>query len=263
MREPSATPVRPPARRGQRPVPPGRLRRARHRRRVRGRRRGGPGRHRARPGRPDQRGPPGPLGHPQRQAHQPRPGQERLHQAGGRAVGELAGPRAEQREPAVAQDRHRGGDGVRREHDVRVDEHQHPPGRRGGELRARVRFAQDARGRRRASQDPQAGIGPGDVLDQRGRAVRGAVVEDEQLQVRHARLGEQRADGRRDPVRLVAGGDEHGDAFPHGRGLGRRDPEAAEVEQFVEGSGHGEAGPGPHRAAHDPGRPRLDHRRRY
>ena len=71
-----------------------------------------------------------PLGPAQRQRHHPRPLQQRLHQPGRGAVGELARPRREQVEPGAPQHRDRRRDGVRGQHHVGVDEHQHAPPRR-------------------------------------------------------------------------------------------------------------------------------------
>jgi hypothetical protein len=93
---------------------------------------------------------------------------------------------------------------VRGQQDVRVDEDQHAPTRRGGELGAGVRLAREAGNGIRAAQHAQPGIAVCDgAHDLRGTVGR-AVVEDQQLQVRHLALVQRGSHGGRDPVRLVA-----------------------------------------------------------
>ena len=150
---------------------------------------------------------------------QPGPGQQRLHQPAGPTGGELARPRATAGPTAgPAQQGDRGGDGVRRQHDVGVDEHQDLAARRRGELCAGVRLAEAtpaaaACRSARCSRGSDGGRGAHDV----GRAVGRTVVEHEDLGVGQPLLGEQRADGRRDAVRLVAGRHEHRHRRAHRR----------------------------------------------
>jgi hypothetical protein len=137
----------------------------------------------------DQRRPCGALGLAQREQDRPRPHLQRLQQPRQEAVGELPRPRAQQVEPARPQHRDRGRHGLGGQHDVGVDEHQHPAAGRGRELGAGVRLARQAGRGRPAGQDPYAGVARGRRAHHVGGAVGGTVVQDEDLQVGVRRVG--------------------------------------------------------------------------
>ncbi len=120
------------------------------------------------------------LGDAQRQERQPGPLQQRLDQPLGGGAGLLPGVRANQVETRALQQVHGGGDSVRCEYYVGIDEDQHLAGRIGGlgELLAGVRLAEPAGGQRRAGEQPHLRSGPAHHI--RG-AVGGPVIEREGL----------------------------------------------------------------------------------
>ena len=79
-----------------------------------------------------------------------------------------------------------GGDRVRRQHDVGVEEDQNVTARAIGELVTGVRLAEPTVGQRRSIEDGEA-----DRADLIGGAVGRAVVEHQDLHVGHAPLGSQ------------------------------------------------------------------------
>jgi hypothetical protein len=137
-------------------------------------------------------------------------------------VGLLVGVGGDGREPGPAQERHGGGDAVRRHLDVGVDEDQHAARRVLGEPGARPGLAQPAAGERCAAAvehlQPRVAVGRG--AHHVGGAVGRAVVEHEHLEVGDPDRGEQRGDARRDARGLVARRHEHAHAL-RDRGRGR------------------------------------------
>ena len=91
-----------------------------------------------------------------------------------------------------------------------------------GELRARVRLAEPADWQRRPFEQPDAVVAVDDRPHDVRRAVRGAVVEDQDLQVGQRFLCEQGLQARRHPCGFVPHRQEHGDRLGDGLDGDRR-----------------------------------------
>ena len=174
----------------------------------------------------------GPLGPAQRQRHHPRPLQQRLHQPGRGAVGELARPRREQVEPGAAQHRDRGRDGVRRQQS-----------RRRRRTPARSRGPRPRAGRRRAACPGSRGGGgvprssrsrgsPSGARAGRRPPVPSVEPSSRTRSSRSAtpRWASSAASVGRDAVRLVAHRQRDGHRLGHGGRVDGRDAQRPEVD---------------------------------
>ena len=191
------------------------------------------------------------LGHPQRHQRQPGPLQQRLHQPFGETDRHLARVRRDEVEAAPPQQRHRGCQRVRLQHHVGVDEDQHRRvGRLPGELVAGPRLSPPPVGQVAAGEQPHPVVGAGHPAYDLGGAVGRAVVEHQHPQVAHPGLGQQAAQARLDPQRLVAHRQQHRDRLGHRRRVGRRDPQPVQVPRGVHRARDRQAGadPGEHPA---------------
>jgi hypothetical protein len=184
--------------------------------------------------------------------------QQRLHEPLGHGASQLLRVRGHQVQPGRPQQRHGRGHRCRGELDVGVDEDEHAAGGSLGEPLAGPRLTQPALGRcvRAAVQQGEPRVAADDRPHDVGRAVAGAVVQHQDLEVADPLLGQQRAQARRDPRSLVAYGQQHGDPLGDRRRVGGGHPQPSQVQRGVHGAG--DRGRRPGRDEHG-GQSRPDH----
>jgi hypothetical protein len=164
----------------------------------------------------------------QRQESQQHEVDQRQQQPVEERAGQLERKAAHEIGPRRLQERAAAGDRFRIDRDVGVEEEQDVPTGSVRELAAGVLLATPSGGKRPAADEPDAGIGRRQGLDDGGGRVAAVVVENDQFEI-DAATGEHSPARPFDAGRLVPGRYEHRD--PWRRSIGGRPGRAGEVPQ--------------------------------